>query len=158
MLPLQERNKEFSLPLLHHLLLQTNLDRTHSCQHEVKALANLPLMPYASNSLQKKVPFIPKSAPFRKHFSICWTRKGISFFGNTWALPLSGAFNIPFNRGVLHILSAHLPSETQDGTEITALAPTQTSVFIQHNSTLHRDTNLDPRINVAEFILPGLHH
>lgn len=31
-------------------------------------------------------------------------------------------------------------------------------VFIQNNSTLHRDTNLDPRIDSAEFTLPGLHH
>lgn len=42
-------NQEFSLPLLHHLLLQTNLDRTHSCQHEAKASAHLLLTPYTMN-------------------------------------------------------------------------------------------------------------
>lgn len=97
--------------------------------------------------LQKKVQLPSRSAPFRKHFSIHLTRKGVSFSGNFWALPLSRAFNIPFNRGVLHILSAHLPSQMKHGTEITALALTQICVFIQHNSTLPRDANSGPRIN-----------
>lgn len=113
---------------------------------------------HQEQSLQNKVQFTSKPSPFRKRFSIHLTRKGVSFFGNTWALPLSRAFNIPFNRGALHILSAHLPSETQHGMEIAALAQTQTSVFIQHNSTLHRDANLGPRIDTAEFMLPRLHH
>lgn len=103
-----------------------------------------PTSPLMTYSLQKKVQFPSKPAPFRKHFSVHITRKGVSFFGNAWALPPSRAFDIPINRGGLHILSAHLMSEMQRGTEITALAPTQTCVFIQHNSTLPRDANSGP--------------
>lgn len=139
MLSLQEQNQEFSLPLLHHLLSQTDLERTCSCQHEAKASAHLPLMAYTRNRVcRRKFNLFPNQLHSGKHFSILLTRKGVSFFGNTWALPLSRVFNIPFNRRVLHILSAHLPSEMQHGTEITALAQTQTSVDTAQFNTAQR--------------------
>lgn len=75
------------------LLLQTNLDRAHSCQPQL----HLPLTPYTRKNLQNKTEFTSKPAPCRRHFSTQLTRKDVfSFFGNTSALALSKAFNTPF--------------------------------------------------------------
>lgn len=89
------QHKKFcvSLSLLLHLLLQTNLDRAHSCQHEPQLY--LPLTPHTRKNLQK-TEFASKPAPSRKCFSTHLTRKGVfSFFGNTWALPLSKLSTAP---------------------------------------------------------------
>lgn len=147
-----------SLSLLLRLLLQTNLDRAHSCQHE-------PLS-HTRKNLQNKREFTSKPAPSRKHFSAHLTRKGVfSFFGNTWALLLSKAFNTLIVEyfisplcNIFHTLGAHLAHERQQSPAVPVLAPAPLPVLLQNNSTLHRDTNLDPRIDSAEFTLPGLHH
>lgn len=146
------------------MLLQTNLDRAHSCQGEPQL--HLPLPPHTRKNLQNKGEFTSKPAPCRKHFSAHLTREGVfSFFGNTWALSLSKSFNTPIVQcfisplcNVFHKLSAHLPRERQQSPEIPVLAPAPLPVLLQNNSTLHREANLDPRIDSAEFTLPGLHH
>lgn len=142
------------------LLLQTNLDRAHSCQPQL----HLPLSPYTRKNLQNKTEFTSKPAPCRRHFSTHLRRKDLlSFFGNTWALTLSKAFNTPFMQSfpsplcnTFHTLSAHLSRERQLRNPCAGTTPLP--VFVQNNSTLHRDVNSDPRIDSAEFTLPGLHY
>lgn len=82
-----------------------------------------------------------------------------------WEYLGSSSFITPFTEcfisplcNIFHTLNADLPCKRQHNPKISVLAPTPLPVFLQNNSTLHRDTNSNPRIYSAELTLPGLHH
>lgn len=136
-----------------HFCSHTNLDRTHSCQRVAKASAHLPLVPH-TRGLQKKVPFPSKPAPFRKFFSIRLPRKDVSFFGNAWLFLRAGLSTSP--------LTEDLPYSKCTSTEwnvvwlsnrCTGTKPNFCVYTAQFNTAPRR---WGPRINTAEFTLPGL--